>query len=96
MRKMRWRLLGHFGLALACAASALAGAYLTVRAFATTVEPFALGTVSVRAGPAWDGRVDVYVPIVDWGVRASPYEAPVAVQLRFRSLDREEALAALR
>ena len=96
MRRVRWRLLGHFGLALACAASALAGAYLTVRAFATTVEPFALGTVSVRAGPAWDGRVDVYVPIVDWGVRASPYEAPVAVQLRFRSLDREEALAALR
>jgi predicted phosphodiesterase len=93
---MSWRLLGHFGLAFACAASAVAGAYLTVRAFATTVEPFALGTVSVRAGPAWNGRVDVYVPIVDWGVRASPYDAPVAVQLRFRSLDRETALAALR
>ena len=93
---MTWRLLGYFGLALACAASALAGAYLTVRAFATTVEPFTLGTVSVRAGPAWDGRVDVYVPIVDWGVRASPYEAPIAVELRFRSLNRDEALAALR
>jgi predicted phosphodiesterase len=93
---MRWGRLGDFGLALVCAASALAGAYLTVRAFGTTEEPFTLGTVSVRAGPAWDGRVDVYVPIVDWGVRASPYEAPVAVQLRFRSLDREAALAALR
>lgn len=77
---MRWGRLGDFGLALVCAASALAGAYLTVRAFGTTEEPFTLGTVSVRAGPAWDGRVDVYVPIVDWGVRASPYEAPVAVQ----------------
>jgi predicted phosphodiesterase len=96
MRRMRWRLLGHVGLALACAASGVAGAYLMVRAFATTVEPFTLGTVSVRSGPAWDGRVDVYVPIVDWGVRASPYEAPVAVELRFRSLDREAARAALR
>jgi predicted MPP superfamily phosphohydrolase len=93
---MKWRLLGHVGLALACAASAVAGAYLTVRAFATTVEPFTLGTVSVRGAPVWEGRVDVYVPIVDWGVRASPYEAPVAVELRFRSLDREAALAALR
>lgn len=93
---MRWRILGHIGLALACAASAVAGAYLTVRAFATTVEPFTLGTVSVRGAPVWEGRVDVYVPIVDWGVRASPYEAPVAVELRFRSLDREAALAALR
>jgi predicted phosphodiesterase len=81
---------------LGCVASAVAGAYLTVRAFATTVEPFTLGTVSVRGAPARDGRVDVYVPIVDWGVRASPYDAPVAVELRFRSLDRDEAVAALR
>lgn len=93
---MRWRLVRVAALLLACAASALAGAYLTVRSFAATVEPFTLGTVRVRAVPALDGRVDVYVPIVDWGVRASPYEAPVAIELQFRSLDREEALAALR
>jgi hypothetical protein len=43
MREMRWRLLGHFGLRLACAASEIAGAYLVVRAFATSVEPFTLG-----------------------------------------------------
>jgi predicted phosphodiesterase len=40
--------------------------------------------------------VDVYVPIVDWGVRAEPYAAPVAFQLGFRSLDRDEARDALR
>lgn len=93
---LRWRHGGYVALLLACAASALAGAYLTVRAFAATVEPFSLGTVSVRGAPAWDGSVDVYVPIVDWGVRAAPYEAPIAIELRFRSLDRDEALAALR
>jgi predicted phosphodiesterase len=79
-------------LALVCVISALAGSYLTVRAFASSVEPFSLGTVRVRAVPSTEGRVDVYVPIVDWGVRASPYRAPVAVELRFRSLDRGEAL----
>jgi hypothetical protein len=66
-----------------------------VRAFASSVEPFSLGTVRVRAVPSTEGRVDVYVPIVDWGVRASPYRAPVAVELQFRSLDRAEALATI-
>jgi predicted phosphodiesterase len=83
-------------LVLACAASALAGGYLAVRAFATTVESFTLGTVRANAVPAREGGVDVYVPIVDWGVRAAPFEAPVEINVRFRSLDRGEARAALR
>jgi len=90
------RTLGFASLALACVVCALAGAYVTVRAFAATTEPFTLGTVRVAAVPALDGHVDVYVPIVDWGVRASPYSAPVAIELRFRSLDREEAQGILR
>ena len=96
MDKNRWRLLSFVASALVCAGCALGGGYLTVRAFAATVEPFTLGTVRVTAAPALDGRVDVYVPIVDWGVRASPYSAPVAIELRFRSLDREEARATVR
>ena len=83
-------------LVLACAASALAGGYLAVRAFATTVESFTLGTVRANGVPAREGGVDVYVPIVDWGVRAAPFEAPVEINVRFRSLDRGEARAALR
>ena len=50
----------------------------------------------MTALPTLDGRVDVYVPIVDWGVRAKPFSAPVEIELRFRSLNREEARAALR
>jgi predicted phosphodiesterase len=97
MDKNRWRLFSFIvASALVCAGCALGGGYLTVRAFAATVEPFTLGTVRVTAVPAVDGRVDVYVPIVDWGVRASPYDAPVAIELRFRSLDREEARATVR
>src|SRR5687768_17363612 len=96
MDKNRWRILSFVASALVCAGGALGGGYLTVRAFAATVEPFTLGTVRVTAVPALDGRVDVYVPILDWGVRASPYDAPVAIELRFRSLDREEARAVIR
>lgn len=33
---------------------------------------------------------------MDWGVRARPYEAPLAVDLEFRSVDREAALASFR
>jgi predicted phosphodiesterase len=67
-----------------------------VIAFSTSTQTFTLGTVGVTVVPALDGRVDVYVPIVDWGVRAEPYEAPIAIELRFRALDREAAVATLR
>jgi predicted phosphodiesterase len=67
-----------------------------VSAFAHTVEPFALGSLRVAVTPAASGEVDVYVPIVDWGVRAAAFEAPVSVRLQFRSLDREAARASLR
>jgi hypothetical protein len=82
MRRLR---PASVALVLACAALSLTGSYVTARAFGSTTEEFALGTVRVAARPAVTGRVDVYVPIVDWGVRAFPYDAPVALELRFRS-----------
>ena len=83
-------------LVLAVAALSLLGSALAVIAFSTSTQTFTLGTVGVTVVPALDGRVDVYVPIVDWGVRAEPYEAPIAIELRFRALDREAAVATLR
>jgi hypothetical protein len=67
-----------------------------MRAAGPAVTSFELGTVEARVEPAAAGRLDVYVPIVDWAVRARPYHAPMAVQLEFRSLDRGAALAAVR
>jgi predicted MPP superfamily phosphohydrolase len=60
------------------------------------VRSFTLGTVELRVGLATSGRLDAYVPLVDWGVRTHPYGAPLAVDLEFRSLDRDAALAAAR
>lgn len=94
---MSWRRIpGTAGLVLFCMALSLAGSLLALRAASPTVRSFALGTVDVSVGPSREGALDVYVPIVDWGVRASPYDAPLTVRLQFRSLDRERALAALR
>jgi predicted phosphodiesterase len=89
-------LLRTAGLALACAVLALAGSIVALRAAAPESREVTLGTVDVHVVPAQSGAVDVYVPVVDWGVRAEPYRAPVAVELEFRSLDRDAALAALR
>jgi predicted phosphodiesterase len=79
-----------------CAALALAGSFVAVRAFASRVESSTLGTVRVEVEPAREGAVDVYIPIVDWGVRAEAFDAPVELKLRFRSLDRDAARRTLR
>jgi predicted phosphodiesterase len=81
---------------LLCAALALAGSVVALRAAGPASSDVTLGTVDVRVAPARSGAVDIYMPVVDWGVRARPYRAPVAVELEFRSLDREAALSALR
>jgi predicted phosphodiesterase len=93
---MKRGLIGTVGLALFCAVLALAGSVVALRAAAPESREVTLGTVDVHVVPARSGAVDVYVPVVDWGVRAEPYRAPVAVELEFRSLDRNAALAALR
>src|SRR5919197_1877184 len=83
-------------LVLGCAGLSFVGSVVAVRAAGPAVTSFTLGRVETRVAPASSGRFDAYVPIVDWGVRARPYWAPLAVELQFRSLDRDAALAAVR
>jgi len=94
---MTWRrILITVALSLWCASLSLAGSAVAVRAAGPAVTTFTLGTVESQMGPARSGHFDAYVPIVDWGVRAHPYRAPLTVELEFRSLDRDAALAAAR
>jgi predicted phosphodiesterase len=83
-------------LALACAALSLLGSFVALRATSPTVRSSELGTIAFTAGPSRDPRLDVYVPIVDWGVRAHPYGVPLAIELQVRTLDRDTAAAAVR
>jgi predicted phosphodiesterase len=92
----RRRILVAVAFALFCSAVSLAGSVVAVRAAGPAETTFTLGTVDAQVSPAASGHLDVYVPIVDWGVRARPYHAPLAVQLEFRSLDRDAALTAVR
>ena len=57
-------------------ALALAGSVVALRAAAPESRAVTLGTVDVHVVPARKGEMDVYVPVVDWGVRAEPYTAP--------------------
>ena len=94
---MVWcRALLGTALVLLCALAGLAGSMLALRAGTPTVRSLTLGTVAFRAEPARTGSLDVYVPIVDWGVRARPFRGPLSLELEFRALDRDAALEALR
>jgi predicted phosphodiesterase len=92
----RRALLKTAALVLACVLSSAAGSAVAVRAAGPAVSTFTLGKVESRVEPALSGRFDAYVPIVDWGVRAKPYRGPFRIDLDFRSLDRDAALAAVR
>ncbi|MGH9381330.1 MAG: metallophosphoesterase family protein [Thermoanaerobaculia bacterium] len=92
LRRAGRQVLVHLGLA----AVAVGGVVLALRAAGPSVRGFALGTMRVAVTPAVRGAVDVYIPIVDWGVRMRPYRTPLLVSLEFRSLDRASALTALR
>jgi predicted phosphodiesterase len=89
-------LLGTGALVLFCSCLSIAGSLIALRAATPVVRSVTLGTVAFGVSPAREGKLDVYVPIVDWGVRAHPYHGPVAVDLEFRSVDRDAALASLR
>ncbi len=92
---MRRGLIITVALVVGCAALGLVGSIVALRAAAPQSSDVTLGTVDVHVVPSARGEVDVYVPVGDWGVRARPYRAPVAVELEFRSLDRDAALTAL-
>jgi predicted phosphodiesterase len=90
------RLLTTLLLVHACVAGSIAGSAVAMRAAGPAVTTFTLGEVESQVEPAFSGSFDAYVPIVDWGVRAKPYRGPFRLELDFRSLDREAALAAAR
>jgi predicted phosphodiesterase len=80
-----------------CAALGLAGAAVGVAAAGPTEGETALGTARADLQPSlWQGVVDAYVPIVDWGIRSKPYPAPVDLDLEVRGLDRDSVVGALR
>jgi hypothetical protein len=76
------------------AAIALGGSVLGLRLAGAVARETALGTVSVRIAPAWHGRVDAFIPLANWGIRAAAFSGPVELHVEPRSIDRDALVRA--
>ena len=86
---LRW--LGRLALVIILAVGGIA---LGLRAAGATTHRTSLGVISLRVEPAWHGEVEAFIPIVDWGVRAHAFSAPVRLHVEPRSANRGALLSA--
>jgi predicted phosphodiesterase len=66
------------------------GGLLAVWSYSASAR-LSVGTVSLSVSPFHRGALDVYVPLVDWGVRFPGVHAPARLQVRLDTVDRAEA-----
>jgi predicted phosphodiesterase len=91
---------GRVGIAALLAASLIAaslgGIVVALRAFGSS--DYELGPARVRIGASFAprGTADVYIPLVDWGVRAHPFSAPIRLDATVLSINRDATLGAIR
>jgi predicted phosphodiesterase len=78
------------------AAAALVGVTVALRGW--SAADYRLGPARVRIATSLSprGSADVYIPLVDWGVRAHPSTAPVALSATVLSIDRGATLSTIR
>jgi len=72
---------------VAVALATLGGGLLALSTFAQT-KRLSAGTVRLSVAPFHDGALDVYVPLVDWGVRFDAVRLPARLQADVRAIDR--------
>ncbi len=73
---------------------AVTGSLVGLRLAGPATRETALGTASVRVGPAWHGEVDAFIPIANWGVRVDAFSGPLRLHVEPRSVNREALLLA--
>lgn len=81
---MRLRRAAAFLLVLLTTAGAAVGAM----AVFSLDRDLSVGTVRLSTDPGHSGALDIYVPLVDWGVRFDAVRLPARLSLDLRSLDR--------
>ena len=84
----------RLAVAAACLVVALAGCLLGMRIAGDTVHETALGKVALTVEPSLPGRVDVFIPLADWGIRARAFDAPIEIEVVARSAERSALLRA--
>jgi predicted phosphodiesterase len=71
--------------------AALTGAIAALGTF-TYERELSVGTVHLESDLAHDGALDLYVPLVDWGVRFGAVRLPVRLRVDVRTIDRQAAV----
>jgi Calcineurin-like phosphoesterase superfamily domain len=84
------RLHGPLSILLVVAASAAAGA--GALALFTAERRLSVGEIHLSSDLGHRGSLDLYVPLVDWGVRFDGVRLPVRLRVDVRTIDRTAAL----
>ena len=72
----------------AVAVAALVGAFAAL-AVVQTESTLSVGTVRLDVDPGHDGALDIYAPLVDWGVRFGGVRLPVRLKVDVRAVNRD-------
>jgi Calcineurin-like phosphoesterase len=81
-------------IAIGCVALAFGGMWLGLRLSTAGTYPSALGSASFQVQLSSHGRVEVFIPLADWGLRAHAFSAPVTLHVEPRALNRQALIAA--
>jgi predicted phosphodiesterase len=79
---------------LVCLASF--GAGVTALAALRVERDLSVGSVKLYVDPGHHGAIDIYVPLVDWGVRFSGVRMPVRLRVDVQRIDRDAAVRVAR
>jgi predicted phosphodiesterase len=80
------------GLAIVAVVIATLGGSLFALATVRTERELSAGRIALDVDPFHAGALDLYVPLVDWGVRFHAVEAPVRLRVEVRAIDRSDAI----
>ena len=88
--------MGRRWLTVAVVCLASAGAGVTALASLRLDRELSVGTVRIFSDPGHPGALDLYVPLVDWGVRFHGVRLPVRLRVDVQRIDRDAAVQVAR
>jgi predicted phosphodiesterase len=88
--------MGRRWLAAVVVCLASTGAGVTALAALRLDRELSVGTVRIFSDPGHRGALDLYVPLVDWGVRFGGVRVPVRLRVDVQRVDRDAAVSVAR
>jgi len=88
--------MGRRWLTVVVVCLASAGAGVTALAALRLDRELSVGTVRIFSDPGHRGALDLYVPLVDWGVRFGGVRVPVRLRVDVQRIDRDAAVSVAR